>query len=185
MSPYLFAISMEYLSRLLNELKKNKAFKFHPKCKKLGITHMCFADDLLLFSRGDSASVQALFHCFQIFSASSGLQANLGKSSISFGSVQVQEQELIKQQLGFSIGELPFKYLGILLTTKKLTFVRWIPLIEKIVAKITSWIAKKLSYAGKTQLVQSVLFGVQAYWSQLFVLPGKGCARQSQQVDLI
>ncbi|XP_019239539.1 PREDICTED: uncharacterized protein LOC109219536 [Nicotiana attenuata] len=42
-----------------------------------------------------------------------------------------------------------------------------------MVAKITSWTAKKLSYAGRAQLIQTVLFGIQAYWAQLFVIPSK------------
>ncbi|XP_070022043.1 uncharacterized protein LOC142177522 [Nicotiana tabacum] len=32
---------------------------------------------------------------------------------------------------------------------------------------------KELSYAGRSQLIQTVLFGIQAYWSQLFVIPSK------------
>uniref|UniRef100_M1A0M8 Reverse transcriptase n=1 Tax=Solanum tuberosum TaxID=4113 RepID=M1A0M8_SOLTU len=32
---------------------------------------------------------------------------------------------------------------------------------------------KKLSYAGRVQLVQVVLFGIQSYWAQLFPLPSK------------
>lgn len=55
MSPFLFAIAMEYWSRGLNGLKKEREFKYHPKCAKLGITHLSFADDLLLFARGDLA----------------------------------------------------------------------------------------------------------------------------------
>ncbi|KAG5590669.1 hypothetical protein H5410_041183 [Solanum commersonii] len=35
MSPFLFSIAMEYLSRSLNGLKEDKTFKFHPKCSKL------------------------------------------------------------------------------------------------------------------------------------------------------
>lgn len=42
-----------------------------------------------------------------------------------------------------------------------------------MVARISSWTAKTLSYVGRIQLVQSVLFGIQAYWSQLFVIPSK------------
>lgn len=85
MSPFLFAIAMEYLSRSLNELKHIKDFKYHPQCAKLGITHLCFAEDLLLFSKGDVNSIKARQQCFQHFSNASGLQANLGKSSIYFG----------------------------------------------------------------------------------------------------
>ncbi|XP_070014563.1 uncharacterized protein LOC142175548 [Nicotiana tabacum] len=76
----------------------------------------------------------------------------------------------IIQKLSYTIGELPFKYLGIPLATKKLSLIQWHPLIEKIVARIFSWTAKKLSYTGRVQLVQTVLFGIQSYWSQLFNL---------------
>ena len=47
MSPFLFTIAMEYFSRLLKGRKDEKNFKYHPKCSKLDITHLCFADDLL------------------------------------------------------------------------------------------------------------------------------------------
>ena len=40
-------------------------------------------------------------------------------------------------------------------------------------ARINSWTARKLSYASRAQLVQTVLFGVQAYWAQLFIFPAK------------
>ncbi|XP_059310868.1 uncharacterized protein LOC132062283 [Lycium ferocissimum] len=74
---FLFAISMEYLSIYLNELKHVKEFKYHPRCAKLGITHLSFTNDLLLFSRGDPVSVRALHKCFLILSEASGLQPNL------------------------------------------------------------------------------------------------------------
>ncbi|XP_060216428.1 secreted RxLR effector protein 78-like [Lycium barbarum] len=57
MSPYLFVIAMEYLSRLLNELEYNKQYKYHPKCAKVKPTHLSFEDDLLLFARGDKVSI--------------------------------------------------------------------------------------------------------------------------------
>nr|XP_018633849.1 uncharacterized protein LOC108948891 [Nicotiana tomentosiformis] len=63
-SPFMFAIAMEYLSRKLNELKDNKTFQFHPRCAKLGITHLSFADDLLLFVKGNLSSITALHKSF-------------------------------------------------------------------------------------------------------------------------
>lgn len=74
LSPYLFVICMEYLNRCLNQLKDTKDFRFHPRCRKLNITHVSFADDLLLFSRGDVQSVRCLFAAFNKFSSASGLK---------------------------------------------------------------------------------------------------------------
>ncbi|XP_019258261.1 PREDICTED: uncharacterized protein LOC109236524 [Nicotiana attenuata] len=164
---------MEYLSRNLASLKEEKDFKFHPRCAKLGITHLSFADDLLLFTRGDLKSVQTMQKKFTQFTEASGLQENLSKSEAYFGGVQETERQQILQCLGFTSGELPFKYLGIPLATKKLSLMQWQPLIEKMTRKITSWTAKNISYAGRLQLVQSVLFGVQAFWAQIFILPAK------------
>ncbi|KAK6791910.1 hypothetical protein RDI58_010991 [Solanum bulbocastanum] len=97
----------------------------------------------------------------------------MNKSSIYFGGVLEQEKLNILQQSGFRCGEFPFKYLGAPLSTKKLTIILWSPLVNKIIARISSWTAKKLSYAGGMQLVQYMLFGIQAYWSQLFTIPAK------------
>ncbi|XP_019224156.1 PREDICTED: uncharacterized protein LOC109205855 [Nicotiana attenuata] len=111
--------------------------------------------------------------CLNHFCAASGLKANQEKSSIFFGSVTQLTSEEIVEKFGYSRGILPVKYLGVPLTTKKMSIAQWQPLIEKMVTRISSWTAKKLSYAGRIQLVQSVLFGIQAYWSQLFLIPSK------------
>ncbi|XP_049363327.1 uncharacterized protein LOC125828066 [Solanum verrucosum] len=123
--------------------------------------------------RGDLKSVTAMLESFQLFSKASGLQANMSKCSIYFGGVSSIESVKIIQYTGFTAGQLPFKYLSIPLSTKKLSLMQWSPLIEKIVAKISSWTARKLSHVGRTQLIQTVLFGIQSYRSQLFIIPAK------------
>ncbi|XP_070017404.1 uncharacterized protein [Nicotiana sylvestris] len=64
MSLFLFLLAMEYFTRVLKGLKENKEFRFHPKYEKLNILQLDFADDLLLFCRGDMASVKVLYTCF-------------------------------------------------------------------------------------------------------------------------
>ncbi|XP_060212301.1 uncharacterized protein LOC132639938 [Lycium barbarum] len=116
MSAFLFAIGMEYLSRMLNALKE---FHFHP--------------------RGDLASVIVLQACFARFSQSSGLQANLGKSSVYFGGVSQAVQESILHKLGSHLGQ-PGSY---------------------------------RTQAERAQLIKSVLFGIQAFWAQIYILHTK------------
>lgn len=67
-SPFLFAIIMVNLSRTLDELKEIKDFKFHPRCAKLGITHLSFTDDLLFFSWGNLNSISHIHNYFLKFS---------------------------------------------------------------------------------------------------------------------
>ncbi|XP_058723307.1 uncharacterized protein LOC131595077 [Vicia villosa] len=172
-SPLLFVLIMEYLHRYLGTLNSNSEFHYHPKCKKLKITHICFADDLLLFSRGDVESVKGLMQKFNEFSAATGLKANPSKCRIYFGGTSVIDQANIKEVTSYGLGQLPFKYLGVPLSSRKLTIHQCQPLIDRMLAKIQHWSTKFLSYAGRTQLVQSTLLAITNYWTQVFPLPKK------------
>jgi hypothetical protein len=58
LSPYLFVIVMEVFSRIMGKYTgSGSGFKFHPKCSKLQLTYLCFADDMLLFSDLSSIKV--------------------------------------------------------------------------------------------------------------------------------
>lgn len=87
LSPFLFAICLEALSRSLKCMSTSPAFGFHPKCKHLNITHLAFADDLLLFSRGDVRSVSMLMNCLNKFGDTAGLRINSQKSNIYLSGV--------------------------------------------------------------------------------------------------
>ncbi|XP_060965289.1 uncharacterized protein LOC133034253 [Cannabis sativa] len=64
MSPLLFVLIMEYLTRLLIQSSKKKGFGFHPLCTSLGLVDLCFADDLIIFSKGNDKSVQMVKEAF-------------------------------------------------------------------------------------------------------------------------
>ncbi|XP_021739514.1 uncharacterized protein LOC110705904 [Chenopodium quinoa] len=116
MSPFLFSICMEYLSKCLKEMIENLDFNFHPRCSKLD---------------------------FQKFSCAFGLAANLDKSDVYFGEISEQVQDDLQSMLGVAKGFFPFRYLGVPLSSKKLTISLCRPFIER------------------------------AYWSQIFILRKK------------
>jgi mannosylglycoprotein endo-beta-mannosidase len=101
LSPYLFIVCMEYLSRMLHMASLSPGFRFHPKCAPLGIFHLAFADDVILLSRGDRHSVATLFQQLAIFGRTSGLDINASKSSIFFGGVSANMKQLILSDTGF------------------------------------------------------------------------------------
>lgn len=172
-SPYLFVICMEYLKWSLLGLHGNRNFHYHPRCKKFRLTHVCFTDDLLLFTRGDTSSVQQLMEVLDNFAKTSGLAANQLKSNIYFGGVTEAVKQEILSVSGTREGQLPFKYLGVPLSSQMTSVMQCQPLVRNMMQKINCWATKFLSYAGRVQLIKSVLFGIQTYWSQVFVLPQK------------
>jgi hypothetical protein len=113
LSPYLFIICMEYFSRLLKSNTQLSGFNFHPKCQALGISHLGFADDILLLCRCDMASVNILLQQLQVFGESSGLVINAAKSSIFFAGVSEDMKQAILNLSQFTEGNFPFKYLGV------------------------------------------------------------------------
>lgn len=57
LSLYLFIACKKYFSRMLKLAYQNSVFHFHLKCGRLGISHLAFADDIILVSCGDRSSV--------------------------------------------------------------------------------------------------------------------------------
>nr|GEY85374.1 RNA-directed DNA polymerase, eukaryota, reverse transcriptase zinc-binding domain protein [Tanacetum cinerariifolium] len=89
LSPYLFTLIIEVLNLvLIREIKKNPSFRYHCLCKEVKLTHLCFADDLLLFRNGDSKSVSIMKNALAEFSGMAGLLPNCSKSTVFFGNVR-------------------------------------------------------------------------------------------------
>ncbi|KAJ0855829.1 putative RNA-directed DNA polymerase transcription factor bZIP family [Helianthus annuus] len=171
-SPYLFTLVMEVLNlMLIRRIKEFKEFKYHWKCGKLKLTHLCFADDLFIFSGADVHSIEVIKDALNEFSAVSGLVPNMNKSDIIFGNVNEMVQKQIQEILPFNVGKFPMKYLGIPLSSKMLYLKDCKVLIDKVKARITDWKVKFLSFAGRLQLIKSVLSSITIYWASLYILP--------------
>lgn len=99
MSPYLFAIFMEYIYRLLGRVKEEVGFNFHPRCRMVGLTHLLFADDLFVFCKGDLSSVLAVKASLDKFSASLSLVANVSKSAMYMAGIGEVEKHVLLERL--------------------------------------------------------------------------------------
>ncbi|XP_010527341.1 PREDICTED: uncharacterized protein LOC104804698 [Tarenaya hassleriana] len=171
LSPYLFILSMEIFSRMLDQGASIGRFSPHPKCRQPSITHLSFADDVMIFCSGDIQSLRAALDILDQFSTGSGLAMNTSKSEIFLGGLQQNQADSLAATIGLKLGTLPVKYLGVPLNPTKLSKSDFQPLLEKIKSKLTAWSIQYLSYAGHIQLISTVIYGLINAWSQIFALP--------------
>ncbi|XP_019227753.1 PREDICTED: uncharacterized protein LOC109209040 [Nicotiana attenuata] len=72
-------------------------------------------------SVADRIFIQLMIQAFNHFSSVSGLKANMKKSSLYISGVSQVLKAQILNEIQFALGQLAFKYLGIPLSSKKIT----------------------------------------------------------------
>nr|GEU77833.1 hypothetical protein [Tanacetum cinerariifolium] len=121
MFPYLFTLVMECFALMMaRNVKRSPKFQYHYGCRSIKITHVCFANDLLVLCHGDPVLIKVVRDSIDEFGEFSGLLPNFSKSTIFFGSVNNEIQEDIMRFMPFEKGKLLMKYLGVSLITKRL-----------------------------------------------------------------
>lgn len=168
---------MNVLSCLIAKAAVEKTIRYYPKCKNIHMTHLCSADDLIVFVDGQQRSIEGILEIFGNFAWMSGLNISLEKSMLYLVGVNDQNRESIISRFPFTVGQLPVKYLGLPLLTKRMTSVDYNPLLEKIRQKMSSWTARHLSYAGRMRLLKSVIRSITNFWLSAFRLPS-GCLKE-------
>ncbi|KAL9667049.1 hypothetical protein QQ045_001395 [Rhodiola kirilowii] len=169
-SPYLFTLVMEVLSRILGQFRQSNEFIFHPKCAGMALSHLMFADDVIIFSKVDLGSLMKIKEALALFHGWSGLEVNGNKSTIYFGGCGEEEQWTLAQAVGVNVGKLPFSYLGVLLDGRSLRRSAYDGIVDKMTSKIKSWASRCLSYAGRLVLVKHVLT-ISSYWMRVLLFP--------------
>ncbi|KAJ9536641.1 hypothetical protein OSB04_un000190 [Centaurea solstitialis] len=140
-------------------------------CQEIDLTHLCFADDLFVFTHGDVHSVGVLKKALDIFARRSGLSPNLQKSDVFFGHVPLDEKAAILDCLPFRQGTFPIRYLGVPLSPVALRVSDYSIIVAKVKDRMQNWKSKFLSFGGRRQLIMSVLQSLQLYWMAVFLFP--------------
>ncbi|XP_060182538.1 uncharacterized protein LOC132612249 [Lycium barbarum] len=159
LSPTLFILASEVLSRGLNALYSNLWFtgfgvpKWSPK-----INHLAYADDTIIFSSSCEISLGLIMNVFTEYEQASGQLINKAKSSVYLHD-RVDEEifRQVERVTGIARKEFPVIYLGcpIYYARSKMSF--YSELIAKVRNRLQGWKGKLLSFGGRAILLKHVL----------------------------
>ena len=82
LSPYLYVIVSNVLSKLINKAVAVGKIGYHPSCQEIHLTHLSFADDIVIFTDGTPSSLAGVLEVFEEFASMPGLCINVGKSTV-------------------------------------------------------------------------------------------------------
>ena len=180
--PSLFILAADYLSRTLDRLiLGNKKMRYCTARHTMGISHLAYADDIIIFTQARRASLRKLKGCLRHYMEVSGQKINEGMSCFFIDKKHEGWAAGITSVGGFQQGILPCTYLGVPIfrgrkKTNLFLFIR-----EKISQKIMCWSHRHLSFGGRLTLVKSILEAIPVHIFQVLE-PTKGALRMLEQV---
>lgn len=173
LSPYLFILVMEKLSHMIHSTVDSKLWK-PLKLSRGGyaLSHLFFADDLMLFAEASSVQMDIIQQLLQQFASQSGLQLNVGKSKLFISkNISDARARALSQQSGIPLTADLGMYLGVPIRHGRNSASSYQYIIDKIRSKLANWKLRSLSLAGRRILIQSVTSTIATHTMQSTMLP--------------
>lgn len=111
---------MDVLGKNLDREASIGLLGLHPQCQNPMITHLSFADDVLVFFDGAEHSLQAIIDTLSSFCDHFGLGIILSKFSLFLDCNNLTVTRTLSNRFGLKQGALPVRCLGLPLTSNKL-----------------------------------------------------------------
>lgn len=136
------------------------------------LSHICFADDLILFAEASVAQVRVIRRVLEKFCRASGQKVSLWKSKIFFSSNVTRERgELISRESGISSTRDLGKYLGMPILQKRINKDTFEEVLEKFASRLSDWKKQTLSLARRVTLTKAVLSSIPVHSMSTICLP--------------
>ncbi|WOL08423.1 hypothetical protein Cni_G17176 [Canna indica] len=163
LSPYLFIVMEQLFTNMLNTaVDKRKIVPF--KQNEISLSHILFADDMVLFVKGSKNSCKNLKRLVDKYCRWTGQKVNKSKSEIFFpGKCDAAYKHKICQYLDIKEGKYPMKYLGTYLAPKRLENKYQMKLANKVKGKFQYWAKNQITQAGKAVLLNSVISSIPVH----------------------
>nr|GEU58809.1 RNA-directed DNA polymerase, eukaryota [Tanacetum cinerariifolium] len=135
------------------------------------------------FILGDwsDANLKGIISILKCFFLASGLQINIHKSQVLGVGVPRLIVERAASNLGCSIMQNQFRYLGVLVGACMSRKKAWDDIVTKLRSRLSKWKVKTLSIGGRLTLLKSVLGASPLYSMSIFKAP-KGVLKELEAV---
>ncbi|XP_048493149.1 uncharacterized protein LOC125493701 [Beta vulgaris subsp. vulgaris] len=136
------------------------------------VSHLFFADDSLIFFKASPKACEGIKNILDKFSRLSGEVINFHKSLIMFSpntppSCRFQMRSIVNTPSAEALG----KYLGNNIEVNGRSSRMFLPLVEKVEKRLSSWHNLSLSLAGRVILINSVLSMLSLNILSVFLIP--------------
>ncbi|VVA23746.1 PREDICTED: ribonuclease H At1g65750, partial [Prunus dulcis] len=182
LSPYIFVLCMEKLSHIIQQKVLDQSWRTVQICQGGPfISHLFFADDLVLFGKASIEQAVVMKQCLDDFCSLSGQKVSFEKSMVC---VSPNTCPVLAQNIA-SISGSPLsnnlgKYLGVPIIHTRVTKDTYQEIIDKVKKRLSSWKSHTLSMAGRLTLLQSVTSAIPIYSMQTAMLPASVCSKLDQ-----
>ncbi|XP_026458825.1 uncharacterized protein LOC113359400 [Papaver somniferum] len=139
LSPVLFIIAEDVLSRALIKMVKDN--KLVPTVNRNGIcpTHIFFEDDMFLFYNGDKRNIKRLMKTLNEYQEASGQIISSTKSKCFVGGTTNIIKEVIAEECHMKLSTFPEKYLGVMLFPGRVKSSHVWGIVEQLQSYLAGW----------------------------------------------
>lgn len=101
LSPYIFVLCLECLGQLIQQVMRGAWKPIQLLIEGPQLSHLCFADDLILFAQAELNQANLINHCLQVFCKDSGQKISYEKSSLVVSkNITIAFTEVLNSTLG-------------------------------------------------------------------------------------
>ena len=144
----------------------------------IGISHLFFADDLMLFATATEENSETIKEVLELFCTESGQKISTCKSRVYFSqNVDDDLKGRICGNLNIQATNNLGKYLGFPLKHKNVERNQYNFIVERVINRLAGWKSKFLSFASRTVLVKSVMLAMSNHVMQEVTLPSHLCEK--------
>ncbi|XP_026379639.1 uncharacterized protein LOC113274477 [Papaver somniferum] len=166
-------IEWSFLLRFLRQFGFDENFCGVKAAKNApGITHLIFADDILIFTKADMHNIHGIMDVLEYFGSVSGQMLNLDKSSVYFShNINPSTREILARELKMTEMTDTDKYLDVTLLIGRNKTKAFRLIVQSFGTRLKTWKGKTMNHSARTTMVKHVLNALPTYQMGCFRIP--------------